>query len=224
MSFLKKPFSLFVIVVFCEISLFFLISKFISQWNIAGMNHRILPIFLVMIASAVLSAVFVRDSFVIKRSMDSLQGASLLSKRLRWLSILFSFASAILLLGLQCVSLVINFFWGIYVQLAVFFFIMARKHDMSAENISSFLKDGDKLRMFNPFQIIASFYKIKFYGMTVCFVIGAAFVDCIILYGERLDVQWRWYDLPGLYLFFVFLGVILWGILASLGYVCLRKA
>lgn len=190
----------------------------------AGLNfNKFFPTFVAMIASAVLATVFVADSYELKKSMDCIQGISLLSKRLRWISILASVVGAILLLALQYISLVINYFWGVYVQITIFFFVMARRHDMKIENLSPFIQNGNKLKILSPSNILALYYRIKLHALATWFLFGNIFLAVAIYIGKKFEVQWEWYDFPGLYLFFVLLGTIFWGILASSGHFISRK-
>ncbi len=219
MALYNKWLKLLIVAILIEVGTFLLISKFISS-HVMFIKF---PLCIVLIATMILLAKLISDSFAIKEETNNFEGISSSIKKLRWISILFSIVGSVLLVYLQYISVTTNFLWGVYVQITIFFFIMERKHYLEVHNVPLVFKNGKKSGTFSPSKFIASFYQMKFYGLAIWFLIGNIFLGVAVHIGKKFDVQWEWYDLPSLYIFFVMIGILYWGLLASSGYFLSKK-
>ena len=215
------PLIIFSTALLVELGAFFFITKFFPQnANPIGNMLTKLPIGIVMITTIFLLIRFIQDSMDIKEEIDELLGGSVFAKNMRSISVLFSIAGALVLGYVQYLSLDLYFLWGIYVQITIYLFAIARRNAMGASNLE--LLYINKYGHFELSKSFASLYLTKYFTLSVWFVGGNLFLTAAVQIGRKLDVQWEWYDLPGLYLFFVSIGLIFWGIFTTIGYIAFR--
>ena len=216
------PLLIFPTALLVELGAFLFITKFLPHnANPIGNVLTKSPFGLVMIITIFLLIRFIQDGFDIKEEIDELVGGSVFAKNMRSTSVLFSIAGALVLGYVQYLSLDLYFLWGIYVQITIYLFARARRNAMSARNLE--LLYTNKSGHFELSKIIASLFMTKTYSLAVWFVGGNVFLAVAVHYGKKLDVQWEWYDLPGLYLFFITAGLIIWATLTTIGYLFYKK-
>lgn len=209
----KKLIFIYLAVVFFELTLFRIIAKLaIFLQGREAMNTFLLllkgvPGIIAYLVTLLLGLIYLDDSNRIVEAMIRLKEKFPTLGIKEPLNGVF-FLFCIPYIYLQYISLKENFYWGLYVQSTIFMLILGRRYSMTEKNIHAIILDYDKLGKYSPIALLKSMFRIKHLMIASLPVAGNFFLAIAIYIGKIQNVEYEWYDLPVLYLFFIFLALI----------------
>jgi len=126
--------------------------------------------------------------------------------------------AAILLMLTQYSVLLINCYWGLFVQLTIYIYVISRVISSKEENLRRMLGDIRKAGIDNPIVIFVGCYRIKLYCLGVILIGSDFFIAFVSFFSRVFGVVHEKYDFILLYLFVSFLGIILLSLMLIPGF------
>lgn len=209
-----------------EVILVFLAEKLFSSVieNVPKvfLMAKYIPLFLIMAVSTIIVLTYLADGNRIEDTIIALREEYSWAKLKVFPKILQILVSVFFII-LQWKSLEINSYWGIYVQLTIYFLVLARRHDNRIENHLLILEDMKKARKYSPTRFLIGCYRMRLYGFAINLIGADVFIYLAFHIGKAYNVEWRIFDLPCLYLFFILASNLLSLPLMLPGYYYSRK-
>jgi hypothetical protein len=167
---------------------------------------------------------FVADSRTISLTMKKLR------KEYRWAksfivppSNFSQVAGIILMMFTQYATLTINCYWGLFVQLTIYFYVIARMQVSKEENLRLMLSDIKKAGHDNPLAIFVGCYRLKLYNLSVALLGSSFFIAVVNEYFSIFNIEYEKYDFILLYLFILTCLLFIFALMLIPGFYYSRK-
>ena len=225
---LKTFNMLFVATFFLELLLFAAIELLIPSSEeskpLAILIAKGIPKDLIILVSFLITLKYFADSNLIHTTMQ------MLKKEYPWAkgflvppSRLIQVIAAILLMLTQYSVVLINWYWGLFVQLTIYVYAISRVISSKEENLRQMLGDIKKAGIDNPIVIFVGCYRLKLYCLAVLLIGSDFFIAFVSFHSRVFGVVHERYDFILLYLFVSFLGSILFSLMLIPGFYYAKK-